>query len=245
MCISTITYTPHSASRASSFSWAFVDSSVSAWSTRGSSKYPTSSWLSTHSARSSSSVRRNCDSSQDHTPHVHFTRGCFACGGTSSVVGSAARLVGVDDLIRAFGVGVGNTLDMKNIRTHHSLRLTSRIGRSLSFTCCGIPLGDCVDDDDEDDLSLGLLDLSSVGSSCTGGKAGARVRAVHLVPNTRAFPVCRGTMKFLNGSSVPDFGLFSLPLRHFSSQQCARASSLTYLTRSFCPTQCPLMESRS
>ena len=39
-------------------------------------------------------------------------RGCFACGGTSSVVGSAARLVGVDDLIRAFGVGVSNAVDV-------------------------------------------------------------------------------------------------------------------------------------
>ena len=32
--------------------------------------------------------------------------------GTSNVVGSAARLVGVDDLIRAFGVAVGNTVDV-------------------------------------------------------------------------------------------------------------------------------------
>ena len=60
--------------------------------------------------------------------------------------------------------------------------------------------------------------MSSIGSSCTGGETGARVKAVHLVPNTKNCPVFRATMQFLNVSSVPDFGLFSLPLRHFSSQ---------------------------
>ena len=61
---------------------------------------------------------RYCDSSHCHTPNVHlraFTRGCLACGGTSSVVGSAARLFGVDDLIRA--LGVGNTVDVSTTRT--------------------------------------------------------------------------------------------------------------------------------
>ena len=50
-------------------------------------------------------------------------RGCFACGGTSSVVGSAAHLVGVDDLIRAFGVGVGNTVDVSTTGTFAPIKV--------------------------------------------------------------------------------------------------------------------------
>ena len=44
-------------------------------------------------------------------------------------------------------------------------------------------------------------------------------------------------MKFLNVSSVPVFGLLSLPLRHSLSQQCARGSSLTCQTRFLSPAQ--------
>ena len=46
--------------------------------------------------------------------------------------------------------------------------------------------------------------------------------AVPLIPGPRVLPVSRATTKFLNASSVPVFGLFSLSLRHFLSPQCAR-----------------------
>ena len=72
-----------------------------------------------------------------------------------------------------------------------------------------------IDDDDEDDLSLELLDWSSVGSSCTGGKAGVSVRAVHLVPNSKAFPVFRATMKFLNVSSGTRLWIVLAPIAPF------------------------------
>ena len=103
-----------------------------------------------------------------------------------------------------------------------------------------MPLGACVDDDDEDELSLELIDLSPVWFSWAGGEAGARVSgvscvshdAVRLVPGPRVPLVSRATVVFLNVSSVPVFGLFSPPLLHSLSQQCARGLSLTCLTRS-------------
>ena len=72
---------------------------------------------------------------------------------------------------------------------HHCLLLTSGIGLSLSLNIrgCGIPLGACVDDDDEDVLSLELPDLSSVGFSWAGGKAGAGVRCFMRFPRRGAF----------------------------------------------------------
>ena len=54
---------------------------------------------------------RYCDSSRCQTPNVHLR--AFAsrmpCLCTSSAVGSAARVVGVDDQIWAFGIDVGTT----------------------------------------------------------------------------------------------------------------------------------------
>ena len=89
-----------------------------------------------------------------------------------------------------------------------------------------------------------LLDLSSVGFSWTGvrlvqvsGVSCVSHAAVHMVGSSKAIPVSRETMRFLNVSSVPAFGLFSAPLRHSLSQHCARGLSLTYLSRSLCPTQ--------
>ena len=55
---------------------------------------------------------------------------------------------------------------------------------------CGIQLGACVDDDyGEDELSLELHDLSSVGFSWTGGEAGASVRwsSVSYLPRRGEF----------------------------------------------------------
>ena len=67
--------------------------------------------------------------------------------------------------------------------------------------------------------------------------------AVRLVLGPRALFVSRATMMFLNVSSVPTSGFFSLPLRHSLSQRCAPGSSMTYFTRSLCATQCPLDDS--
>ena len=85
-----------------------------------SSNSPRFSWLSKYSSGSSSSVPDIV------TPSIfiHRTsicelspRGCFACGGTASAVGSAARLVGVDDQTRAFGLGVGNAVNTGTTET--------------------------------------------------------------------------------------------------------------------------------
>ena len=70
------------------------------------------------------------------------------------------------------------------------------------MACCGIHLGACVDDDDEDELSLELHDLSSVGFSWIGGEAGASVRCSsvsclsHDAVSLVALFVSRATMKF-------------------------------------------------
>ena len=190
-------------------------------------------------------------------PHFQFQilrpspRACFACGGTSSVVGPAARLVGVGDLIRAFGVGVGQHSRRghnRNLRTHHSLRLTSGIGLSLSLITR--VLGNstrCADDDDEDELSLDLSGFRELVVMLVqvSGVACVSHDAVRSVPGTRVLPVSRATMKFLNVSLVPAFGLFSLPLRHSLSQQCARGLSLTYQPDPSVPRSVSFMESLS
>ena len=67
--------------------------------------------------------------------------------------------------------------------------------------------------------------------------------AVRWVPTPTALPVSRATMKFLNVSSVPAFGLFSLPLRHSLFRQCARGSSLT--CHPFVPRSVPFVKSLS
>ena len=70
---------------------------------------------------------------------------------------------------------------------------------------CGIPLGACADDDDEDDLSLELLNLSSVGFSWTGGKAGAGVRCFLRLPQRGAFGTSsQGTPCISSNNEVSD-----------------------------------------
>ena len=54
-----------------------------------------------------------------------------------------------------------------------------------TFACCGIPVKACGDDNDEDELSLELPDLSSVGFSWPGGKAGVRCQVFLASPTTR------------------------------------------------------------
>ena len=213
----------------------------------GSSNSPASSWLSKYPAGSSSSVPNIV------TPATVILRtsirepshrGCFACGGTSSIVGSAARLVGVVDLSWAFGVTVGNTVTAGTFASHRCLPLTSRICLSLSSDIRVLR--------NSTELVVMMTTRMNCHLNCLmcllSGFRGLVVRlvqvlgvscvshdAVRLVPGPKALPVSRATMKFLNVSSVPAFRLLSPRLRHSLFRPCARRSSLTYLTRSLCP----------
>ena len=108
----------------------------------------------------------------------------------------------------------------------------------------------CVDDDDADELSLALLDLSSVGFSCAGGKAGAGVRCLLRLPRRGAFGTRSQGTPCISGNSgaserfvgsslrivLAPVAPFIVPL----SQQCARGLFLSYLLKFHSPTQCLL-----
>ena len=102
--------------------------------------------------------------------------------------------------------------------------MTTRVSCRLNCLICHLSVSRV--------LAARLVQVSGV--SCVSHDA------VRLVPGPRALPVSRATMKCLNASSVPASGVFPSPLRHSLSQQSAPGLSLTYLTRSLCPTLCPL-----
>ena len=62
-----------------------------------------------------------------------------------------------------------------------------------------------MDDDDEDELSLELLDVSSVGFSKAGGKAGTRVRCFLRLPRRGAFGTrSQGTPRISSNNDVSE-----------------------------------------
>ena len=74
-----------------------------------------------------------------------------------------------------------------------------------TFACCGIPVKACGDDNDEDELSLELPDLSSVGFSWPGGKAGAAVRCFLRLQRRGAFGTrSKGTSCIPSKNEVSD-----------------------------------------
>ena len=199
-------YTPNSASRSSSFSLAFVASSISALSTRGSCNSPASSWLSKYSAGSSSSIQDIV------TPATIILRtsicepsppGCSACGGTSSVAGSAARLAGSTTrtfaphhfMLLTLGIGLRLSICVRDSHSELAFMMTTRKNCHLNCLICRLS--------GFRDLVVRLVHVTRV--SCVSHDA------VRSVPGPRVLLVSRATILYLSVSPVPVFGFSIAP----------------------------------